>query len=216
MKSLWNDSEAELFAGDLGQRVYSSRLLGRDPALVQHGGGNTSVKISETNLFGEDEAVLYVKGSGADLEFIEHHGFAPVRLAPLQRLATLAALSDPEMVGQLRSHTTRADAPAPSVEAILHAVLPHKYVDHTHADAVLIYGYDSGNHQFSLAEAIGIDRLGAIDHHRLRRGHEQLGIIGHLDERAAEIPPANHLVVGTGEHPPIGAEGIEIGHGSPR
>jgi len=137
MKSLWNDSEAELFAGDLGQRVYSSRLLGRDKTLVLHGGGNTSVKIVEKNLFGEDEPVLYVKGSGTDLEFIEHDGFSPVRLAALLKLAKLPALSDPEMVNELRSHMTRADAPTPSVEAILHALLPHKYVDHTHADAVL-------------------------------------------------------------------------------
>ncbi len=137
MKSLWNDDEAGQFSGDLAQRVYSSRLLGRDPTLVLHGGGNTSVKITETNLFGEDEALLYVKGSGADLVNIEAGGFSPVRLAPLLKLARLPALSDPEMVNALRSQMTRADAPTPSVEAILHAILPHKYVDHTHADAVL-------------------------------------------------------------------------------
>jgi len=137
MKSLWNDDEASLFSGELGQRVFSSRLLGRDKTLVLHGGGNTSVKISEKNLFGEEEAILYVKGSGADLEFIEHNGFSPVRLAPLLRLATLPSLSDPEMVNQMRAAMTDSTAPAPSVEAILHAVLPYTYVDHTHADAVL-------------------------------------------------------------------------------
>jgi len=137
MKSLWSDSEAGQFAGALGPRVYSSRLLGRDPTLVLHGGGNTSVKLTEKNLFGEDETLRYVKGSGADLEFIEASGFAPVRLEPLLRLAKLPALSDPEMVNQLRSHMTRADAPTPSVEAILHAILPYRYVDHTHASAVL-------------------------------------------------------------------------------
>jgi len=137
VNSLWNDVEAQSFAGDLGQRVYSSRLLGRDPSLVLHGGGNTSVKLTEPDLFGEPEDLLYVKGSGADLEQIEANGFAPVRLAPLLRLARLPALSDPEMVNQLRVHTVRADAPAPSVETILHAVLPYKFVDHTHADAVL-------------------------------------------------------------------------------
>jgi rhamnose utilization protein RhaD (predicted bifunctional aldolase and dehydrogenase)/NAD(P)-dependent dehydrogenase (short-subunit alcohol dehydrogenase family) len=137
MKSLWNDDEANLYQGDLSQRIYSSRLLGREPALVLHGGGNTSVKIVEKNLFGEDELILYVKGSGADLEHIEAGGFAPVRLAPLIKLAKLPALSDPEMVNTLRTHMTRADAPTPSVETILHALLPHRYVDHTHADAVL-------------------------------------------------------------------------------
>jgi len=137
VNSLWNDADARSFEGDLGLRVYSSRLLGRDPSLVLHGGGNTSVKIDEPSLFGENETLLYVKGSGADLEHIDVGGFAPVRLAPLLRLATLPALSDPEMVNQLRTYTTRADAPSPSVETLLHAVLPHRYVDHTHADAVL-------------------------------------------------------------------------------
>ena len=137
MNSLWNDEEAGLYQGELGQRVYSSRLLGREPALVLHGGGNTSVKLHETNLLGEEEVLLYVKGSGADLEHIEASGFAPVRLAPLLKLAKLPALSDPEMVNALRTHMTRADAPTPSVEAILHAILPHRFVDHTHADAVL-------------------------------------------------------------------------------
>ena len=137
MNNLWNDQEAALFSGDLGLRIYTSRLLGRDKRLVLHGGGNTSVKITEKNLFGEDEALLYVKGSGWDLEFIEAAGFSPVRLAPLLRLAQLAQLSDPQMVNELRSNMTRATAPTPSVEAILHAILPHKYVDHTHADAVI-------------------------------------------------------------------------------
>jgi len=137
MKSLWNDDEASLYQGELGQRVYSSRLLGREPALVLHGGGNTSVKLNETNLLGEEETLLYVKGSGADLEHIEASGFAPVRLNPLLKLAKLPALSDPEMVNALRTQMTRADAPTPSVEAILHAILPYRFVDHTHADAVL-------------------------------------------------------------------------------
>jgi len=137
MKSLWNDEEAARFPGDLGLRVYTSRLLGRDKSLVLHGGGNTSVKTRETNLFGEEEDILYVKGSGWDLETIEAEGFAPVRLAPALRLATLPRLSDPEMVNELRTSMTRAAAPTPSVEAILHALLPFKYVDHTHADAVV-------------------------------------------------------------------------------
>ncbi|MEK7223362.1 MAG: SDR family NAD(P)-dependent oxidoreductase, partial [Pseudomonadota bacterium] len=137
MKSLWNDTEAAPFPGDLGLRVYTSRLLGRDKSLVLHGGGNTSVKITEKNLFGEEEALLYVKGSGWDLEFIETAGFSPVRMDHLLKLAKLKQLSDPQMVNELRTHMTRASAPTPSVEAILHAILPHKYVDHTHADAVI-------------------------------------------------------------------------------
>ena len=113
------------------------RDAGRDRTLVLHGGGNTSVKLREKNVLGEEEDILYVKGSGWDLETIEEAGFAPVQLAHLQRLARLPALSDPQMVNELATQMTRASAPAPSVEAILHAILPHKYVDHTHADAML-------------------------------------------------------------------------------
>jgi rhamnose utilization protein RhaD (predicted bifunctional aldolase and dehydrogenase) len=105
--------------------------------LVLHGGGNTSVKIRETNILGEEEEILYVKGSGWDLEFIEAAGFAPVRLQHLVRLAELPELSDPQMVNELITHLTHASAPTPSVETILHAILPYQYVDHTHADAVI-------------------------------------------------------------------------------
>ena len=137
MKSLWSDREAEQFRGDLGLRVYTSRLLGRDKSLVLHGGGNTSVKIRQKNLFGEEETILYVKGSGWDLETIEPQGFSPVLLAHVLRLAELPSLSDPEMVNQLVTHMLKAAAPAPSIETILHGLMPQKFVDHTHADAVL-------------------------------------------------------------------------------
>src|SRR5271154_794121 len=136
-KSLWSDADAARYPGDIGLRVYTSRLLGRDPSLVLHGGGNTSVKIKERNVVGKEEEILYVKGSGWDLETIEDAGFAPVRMDHLLKLAQLTALPDPQMVNELATHVTRAGAPAPSVEAILHAILPHKYVDHTHADALL-------------------------------------------------------------------------------
>lgn len=140
MKSQWDDREASLFGGELGPRIYSSRLLGREPSLVLHGGGNTSVKLTERNLFGDQEAILYVKGSGADLKSIEASGFAPVRLEPMRRLAQLTELSDPQMVNALRANTVLASAPSPSVETVLHAIIPHAYVDHTHADAVLTVG----------------------------------------------------------------------------
>jgi rhamnose utilization protein RhaD (predicted bifunctional aldolase and dehydrogenase) len=108
MKSLWSDAEAAQFTGPLGSRVYSSRLLGRDKSLVLHGGGNTSVKLREKNLFGEDRAVLYVKGSGWDLESIEAAGFTPVDLDYVRRLADLPSLSDPQMVNELNTHRLRA------------------------------------------------------------------------------------------------------------
>jgi len=137
MESLWNDQEADEYKDELGLRVYTSRLLGRNKKLVLHGGGNTSVKIEEKDVFGNTQSILYVKGSGWDLETIDRPGFAPVRLEHLVALSKLPALSDPQMVNELKTHMTNATAPTPSVEAILHATLPYKYVDHTHADAVV-------------------------------------------------------------------------------
>ncbi len=137
MKNLWNSAQAAHYKTDLEQRVYSSRLLGSDPSLVLHGGGNTSVKIQETNLLGEQEQVLYVKGSGWDLVSIEAAGYTPIRMDHLLRLATLESLSDSQMVNEMKTHQTIASAPTGSVEAILHAVLPYKFVDHTHADALV-------------------------------------------------------------------------------
>ena len=137
MKSKYAEKDFAACASDLDRRVYTSRLLGQDKSLILHGGGNTSVKTTERNAFGEDEEILLVKGSGWDLEKIEPEGFSPVNLKHLQRLATLPALADPAMVNEMVTHMTRASAPVPSVEAILHAILPFKYVDHTHADALL-------------------------------------------------------------------------------
>jgi len=134
---LWNSEEAARFAGELGLRVYTSQLLGRDASLVLHGGGNTSVKLREPNVLGEAQDLLYVKGSGWDLATIREPGFVPVQLQHLLKLATLETLSDPQMVSELATHVVRAGAPAPSVETILHAILPYRYVDHTHADALL-------------------------------------------------------------------------------
>jgi len=137
MKSLWNNEEASEFKTDLDLRVYTSRLLGRDSSLVLHGGGNTSVKSTATNLFGEIEDILYVKGSGWDLATIEAEGFAPVKMEMLLRMAELKELNDTDMVKYQRLAMTNPSAPNPSVEAILHAVIPYKFVDHTHTDAVV-------------------------------------------------------------------------------
>ena len=112
--------------------------MGNEEDLVMHGGGNTSVKITEKNIFGEEEDILYVKGSGWDLATIEPQGFAPVKLKPLHKLAQLDSLTDMEMVKYQRMAMTNPNAPNPSVETILHAIIPYKFVDHTHADAVVI------------------------------------------------------------------------------
>src|SRR5688572_28308352 len=137
MKSLWSEAEAAQHAGELAQRVYTSRLLGRDPSLVMHGGGNTSVKLREKNFFGEPEDVIYVKGRGRDLATIDAAGFSPCRLSYLLRLAELETLSDEQMEKGFRLSLTDPAAPAPSVEALLHAILPAKFVDHTHSDALI-------------------------------------------------------------------------------
>ena len=133
----WDDAGAAGFTGALGERVYTSRLLGVDPELVLHGGGNTSVKMRHTTVFGDEVDVLVVKGSGSDLADIDESGFAWLRLDAVARLAELDALSDTEMAEQLRLAEVVAGGPAPSVEAILHALLPACFVDHTHADAVV-------------------------------------------------------------------------------
>ncbi len=137
MNNSWSDKESSKFKDDLALRVYTSRLLGKEPSLVLHGGGNTSVKITETNLVGDEEEILYVKGSGWDLISIEKEGFSPVRMEHMMKLSRLKSLSDPQMVNELKTQLTNITAPGPSVETILHAILPFKYVDHTHADAVV-------------------------------------------------------------------------------
>ena len=137
MKSLWRDDEAALYSDPLSLRAYTSRLLGREPSLVLHGGGNTSVKTIVRDVLGDDIDTLYVKGSGRDLATIETGDFAPVRLDALRRLAELPTLNDTDMVRAQRSSMLDPSAPTPSVEAILHALIPLTYVDHTHADAVV-------------------------------------------------------------------------------
>jgi rhamnose utilization protein RhaD (predicted bifunctional aldolase and dehydrogenase)/NAD(P)-dependent dehydrogenase (short-subunit alcohol dehydrogenase family) len=146
MKSRWSDSEANAtiarygekgIAPDLALRVYTTRLLGGDPALVLHGGGNTSVKTQAKDLLGDTVDVICVKGSGWDMGDIEPAGLPAVKLAPLRRLFALPKLSDEDMVNYQRINLLDSAAPNPSVETLLHAFLPHKFVDHTHSTAVL-------------------------------------------------------------------------------
>src|SRR5580704_14951132 len=146
MKSRWSDSDAQEFVAryssesigeDLALRVYTTRLLGQDPRLVLHGGGNTSVKTRIADLNGEDVDVLCVKGSGWDMGSIEPAGLPAVRLAPLLKLRAREELSDEEMVRLQRANLIDPAAPKPPVEALLHAFIPHKFIDHTHSTAVL-------------------------------------------------------------------------------
>jgi len=132
LKNLWDDAEAAKCKSDLDLRVYTSNLLGQSDELVLHGGGNTSVK---SRVDGEE--ILYVKGSGWDLVSIKAEGFAPVKMSTLIDMAKLKELSDSDMVTQQKAAMIDKNAPNPSVEAILHAIIPFKVVDHTHADAIV-------------------------------------------------------------------------------
>ncbi|MCR9122329.1 MAG: bifunctional aldolase/short-chain dehydrogenase [Phyllobacteriaceae bacterium] len=142
----WNEDDAERFAAAegtsdadraLGHRVYTSRLIGSDPDLVMHGGGNTSVKVTRPTLHGNDKRVLHIKGSGWDLDTIEGPGLPGVWLDPLLGLRSLDTLSDEQMVDAQRAALLQSSSPNPSVETLLHAFLPHAFVDHTHATAFL-------------------------------------------------------------------------------
>src|SRR5690242_21748166 len=146
MQNLWSDSDAKAaidahakqgIGDDLALRVYTTRLLGGEPRLVLHGGGNTSVKTTVADVTGTPVEVLCVKGSGWDMGTIEAPGLPAVRLAPLGGLIDLPALSDEEMVNIQRCNLLDSKSPNPSVETLLHAFLPHKFVDHTHSNAVL-------------------------------------------------------------------------------
>jgi rhamnose utilization protein RhaD (predicted bifunctional aldolase and dehydrogenase)/NAD(P)-dependent dehydrogenase (short-subunit alcohol dehydrogenase family) len=146
MKSGWVDRDAEALVADgakagidpdLALRIYTTRLLGRDRKLVLHGGGNTSLKTRMRDRFGEDVEVLRVKASGADMATLGAEGLPAVRLLPLRRLRALEEIEDDELVGIERANLVDPAAPNPSVELMLHAFLPHKFIDHTHATAVL-------------------------------------------------------------------------------
>ena len=146
MKSAWVDRDADAIVAHgakagierhLALRVYTTRLLGRDPKLVLHGGGNTSLKTRARDLLGEDAEVLRVKASGADMATAEPEGLPAVRLSPLRQLRALDTIADDELVAIERANLIDPAAPNPSVEIMLHAFLPHKFIDHTHATAVL-------------------------------------------------------------------------------
>ena len=171
MKSTWSGSEAAEYVKRYGAdgineylalRVYTTRLLGRDPLLVLHGGGNTSVKTTVTDLLGDDCDVLCVKGSGWDMAEIEPAGLPAVRMGALLKLRGFTELSDEDMVRFQRSALIDPGSPNPSVETLLHAFLPHKFVDHTHSTAVLALT-DQTDDQTLLADVYG-DRVALVDY----------------------------------------------------
>ncbi len=145
MKSLWDERSAKTFVNDpLKLRVYTSQLLGQNSDLVLHGGGNTSVKMKVKDFYGDLEDILYVKGSGWDLATIKEEGFSPVKMKALLKMAEFKELSDTDMVNEQRAAMLNPNAPNPSVEAILHAIIPFCFVDHTHADSVVAISNTDG------------------------------------------------------------------------
>jgi rhamnose utilization protein RhaD (predicted bifunctional aldolase and dehydrogenase)/NAD(P)-dependent dehydrogenase (short-subunit alcohol dehydrogenase family) len=173
MRSGWVDRDAKAavdrataagLSSDLALRVYSTRLLGGDAALVLHGGGNTSVKTRARDLAGDEVEVLCIKGTGGNMATIEPAAMVAVRLAPLQRLRTLDDLSDDDMARVQRAHLLDPLAPSPSLELLLHAFMPHKFVDHTHANAVLsLIGQPDGAKR---AEEVYDGRVGLVPYVR--------------------------------------------------
>jgi rhamnose utilization protein RhaD (predicted bifunctional aldolase and dehydrogenase)/NAD(P)-dependent dehydrogenase (short-subunit alcohol dehydrogenase family) len=167
IQNRWSDADATEYltrynSPDVALRVYTSRLLGREPRLVVHGGGNTSVKTTETDLFGVEGMVLRIKGSGLDLAAIEPVGLPAVRLEPILKLEQLKQLSDLAMVNYLRGCLIDSSAPTPSVETLLHAFLPHKYVDHCHAaDILALVDQDDGE---KVARHVFGDRVGHVSY----------------------------------------------------
>jgi rhamnose utilization protein RhaD (predicted bifunctional aldolase and dehydrogenase)/NAD(P)-dependent dehydrogenase (short-subunit alcohol dehydrogenase family) len=169
MKSGWVDRDAEAVVADgakagidpdLSLRIYTTRLLGRDPKLVLHGGGNTSLKTTMRDRFGAEVEVLCIKASGADMASIEPTGFPALRLDPIRKLRGLPTIEDEELVAIERANLIDPRAPNPSVELMLHAFLPHKFIDHTHATAVLSV-IDQPDGERICAEVFG-DRMGFV------------------------------------------------------
>ena len=146
MKSKWNEGEAKKFIKryikkginkDLALRIYTTHLLGNDSRLVLHGGGNTSLKLSLKNSFGKKENIIYVKGSGKDMSNIDIDGFPALELDNLIQLKKIKKINDFQMINYLKKYMIDTTFPNASVETLLHSFLPHKYVDHTHSNAIL-------------------------------------------------------------------------------
>lgn len=164
MESRWSDEKAEQFieqycsewGEDLALRTYTARMLGAEKSLVLHGGGNTSVKGSHVNVLGEEVAALYMKASGFDLAVIEPEGHPGLNLAGLVKLRAISSFSDEEMAREVRTHLFDYRSATPSIETLVHALIPRKYIDHTHADAILALTNQQGGKAL-VQEVLGPD-----------------------------------------------------------
>ncbi len=170
MQSRWSEKEAQAFCAryqehwgeDLALRTYSSRLIGAESGLVLHGGGNTSVKSMVTDPFGDELEAIFVKASGWNLAHIEPEGHCGLDLAYLRRARRLDELTDEEMVRLIRSRLIDYRSANPSIETLVHAFLAAKFVDHTHADAILALTNQEHGREL-VEEALG-DGVAIIDY----------------------------------------------------
>lgn len=132
----WNANEAEQLP-DLDGLVYRSNLLGRDRAVVNIYGGNTSAKLMMTDHMGRQVEVLAVKASGSDVLTIKEKGFALLKMEDIAPLFEREAMTDEEMIAYLERTVFEPGRPRQSIETLLHAFIPFKHVDHTHPDAII-------------------------------------------------------------------------------
>ncbi|MDD5675039.1 MAG: class II aldolase/adducin family protein [Chitinivibrionales bacterium] len=145
MKNRWSDADAGAQAKSFGEswgadrmvRIYTARLLGAEKTLVLHGGGNVSVKTNLPDIFNKTTSVLCIKASGCDLATMTPADLCDLEQDYLQKLLSLPAISDDVMIAQLKAHRLDDGSRTPSVETLMHAAIPHAFVDHTHADAIL-------------------------------------------------------------------------------
>lgn len=191
MHSRWSEDGARQAVARWGQehgedfalRLYSARLLGADPDLVLHGGGNVSLKAARRTLLGDEQAVIHVKASGYDLIDLTPASLPAVDLNHLRRLRCLDVLDDAAMVNEIRTHLVDASAPTPSIETLLHAFLPHRYVDHSHADAVLVLTNQSDGAAL-IREALG-DRVAIVPY--VHPGFELARVVAEVVEHAPKV-----------------------------
>ena len=170
MKNRWSEQEARQFiekygekwGQDLALRTYTSRLLGSEPSLVLHGGGNTSLKGTFRNVVGQEVPALYMKASGFNLATIEPEGHTPLDLEYLRKLCALPELSDDVMAGEFMTHRLDPNGAPPSIETLSHAHISAKFIDHTHADAILVLTNQPNGDKLT-REALG-DKIALVDY----------------------------------------------------
>jgi len=194
MQNRWSETDAAAFAAaqsadrELALLTYATRLLGAEPDLALHGGGNTSCKGELANVFGEKQSALFIKASGVNLATIEPVDFVALDLAYLTRLLDLAALSDEAMAAELACHGLRASAQRASVETLVHAVLPAGFVMHTHPSAILALTNRTGGAE-AVAAALG-EEVGIVAYARAG-----LDLAHAVRDTMARAPRAHALVL---------------------